>query len=45
MRNPKDVFVSYYNHYNHLPVYDKVDCFSDLLPMMLGENGYCKYQS
>lgn len=40
MRNPKDVFVSYYNHYNSIGVYDTVDSFSNFLPMMLGEHGY-----
>lgn len=40
MRNPKDVFVSYFNHYKTLPSYEKVDSFSSFLPMMLGENGF-----
>ena len=43
MRNPKDVCVSYYHHYQALPSYEDVDNFSAFLPMFLGETGFCKY--
>ena len=43
MRNPKDVCVSYYNHYNTLPLYTPVENFSAFLPMFTGENGFCKF--
>lgn len=40
MRNPKDVCVSYYHHYQALPSYEDVDNFSAFLPMFLGETGF-----
>ena len=42
MRNPKDVCVSYYNHFQTLPTYEDLDNFSAFLPMFTGDNGFCK---
>lgn len=40
MRNPKDIFVSYFSQCQVLPILGHVDSFSNFLPMMLGENGF-----
>lgn len=40
MRNPKDVCVSYFVHWQTLDDYESVDNFSAFLPLFTGENGF-----
>lgn len=42
MRNPKDVFVSYFHHHKHFSGGPVTESFPKFLPTCLGEYGICK---
>ena len=44
MRNPKDICVSYYHHWQTLQDYESVENFSAFLPFFTGENGFCEFK-